>query len=216
MQGPAAAPAAPKPAVPPKPAAPAVPPEKLAGKMTTVAAEAAKKPTRAPDDTSPLLSRRGWMALAWGSFTAASAAALAATGRFLFPNVLFEPAQKFKAGFPADYGPGESTSAGRTSSASGSCEPRRRRMMQRLLRAAHRPARTSAARRTGSRRRTSSSARATAAASTRPASTSRARAAAARAREDRHRRRRADPGRQVAEVSGRAGQWTTRRRSSKL
>jgi cytochrome b6-f complex iron-sulfur subunit len=106
-QGPAAAaPAAHKPAAPPKPAAPAVPAEKLAGKTTTVAAEAAKKPDRAPDDSSPLLTRRGWIALAWGSFTAASAAALAATGRFMFPNVLNEPPQQFKIGFPAEYGPG--------------------------------------------------------------------------------------------------------------
>jgi cytochrome b6-f complex iron-sulfur subunit len=44
--------------------------------------------------------------LAWGAFTAASAAALAATGRFMFPNVLNEPPQQFKVGFPADYGPG--------------------------------------------------------------------------------------------------------------
>jgi cytochrome b6-f complex iron-sulfur subunit len=106
VQGPAAAAPAHKPAVPPKPAAPAVPPEKLAGKTTTIAAEAGKKPARAADDTSPLLTRRGWIALAWGSFTAASAAALAATGRFMFPNVLNEPPQQFKIGFPADYGPG--------------------------------------------------------------------------------------------------------------
>jgi cytochrome b6-f complex iron-sulfur subunit len=103
---PAAAPAAHKPAAPPRPAAPAVPAEKLAGKTTTVAAEAAKKPDRAPDDSSPLLTRRGWIALAWGSFTAASAAALAATGRFMFPNVLNEPPQQFKIGFPSEYGPG--------------------------------------------------------------------------------------------------------------
>ena len=43
------------------------------------------------------------MALAWGGFTAASAAALAATGRMIFPNVLNEPPQQFKAGFPTDY-----------------------------------------------------------------------------------------------------------------
>ncbi|PYR20766.1 MAG: Rieske (2Fe-2S) protein [Acidobacteria bacterium] len=38
------------------------------------------------------------MGLAWGAFSAASAAALAATGRFMFPNVLNEPPQQFKAG----------------------------------------------------------------------------------------------------------------------
>ena len=46
------------------------------------------------------------MGLAWGAFSAASAAALAATGRFMFPNVLNEPPQQFKAGFPNEYGMG--------------------------------------------------------------------------------------------------------------
>ena len=58
------------------------------------------------DDASPLLSRRQWIGLAWGTFTAASAIALAGTGRFMFPNVLNEPPQHFKAGVPADYGMG--------------------------------------------------------------------------------------------------------------
>jgi cytochrome b6-f complex iron-sulfur subunit len=109
---PAARPAAPKPA--------AAPPPDLAGKTTTAAspggAAAAKapaaKPTTAaaagrdPDDTSPLLTRRAWIGLSWGVFTAASAAALAATGRFMFPNVLNEPPQQFKAGFADEYGMG--------------------------------------------------------------------------------------------------------------
>jgi cytochrome b6-f complex iron-sulfur subunit len=106
----AAAPAAaghpPKPA-PAKPPA-AVPPEKLAGKVTTAAAGPPKLKTEgeAGDDTSPLLSRRAWIGLAWGAFTAASATALAATGRFMFPNVLNEPPQQFKIGFPTEYGMG--------------------------------------------------------------------------------------------------------------
>ena len=41
-----------------------------------------------------------------GRLSAASAAALAATGRFMFPNVLNEPPQQFKAGFPNEYGQG--------------------------------------------------------------------------------------------------------------
>ena len=109
----APAPAA-KPTVPRPPAAP-VP--DLAGKTTSPAsaggaaaakpaAAVAKAATRDPDDTSPLLNRRAWMALAWGAFSAASAAALAATGRFMFPNVLNEPPQQFKAGFPNEYGIG--------------------------------------------------------------------------------------------------------------
>jgi cytochrome b6-f complex iron-sulfur subunit len=115
------APAAPgahavRPAAPPRPAVAALP--DLAGKTTTAAAAAAKTPapatataraaasTRDPDDTSPLLTRRAWMGLAWGAFSAASAAALAATGRFMFPNVLNEPPQQFKVGFPNEYGMG--------------------------------------------------------------------------------------------------------------
>jgi cytochrome b6-f complex iron-sulfur subunit len=110
--GAAARPVAPRP--------PAAPLPDLGGKTTNVAspggAAAAKaaipaaKPATAggrdADDTSPLLNRRAWMGLAWGAFAAASAAALAATGRFMFPNVLNEPPQQFKAGFPNEYGMG--------------------------------------------------------------------------------------------------------------
>ena len=109
---PAAAAHAAKPAVPKPPAAP-IP--DLTGKTTTAASAggaaakaaapaAAKAATRAADDESPLLNRRQWMGLAWGAFSAASAAALAATGRFMFPNVLNEPPQQFKAGLPSEYG----------------------------------------------------------------------------------------------------------------
>src|SRR5690349_7606244 len=100
-----AAPVAPKPAAPvaPKPAPPAV---DLAGKTTTAAATAAKISSRDPDDSSPLVTRRIWLGMAWGAFSAASAAALAATGRFMFPNVLNEPPQQFKVGVPADFGMG--------------------------------------------------------------------------------------------------------------
>jgi cytochrome b6-f complex iron-sulfur subunit len=109
-----AAHAAAKPVAPRPPAAPLA---DLAGKTTSVASAggaaaakpapaAAKATTRAADDTSPLLDRRAWMGLAWGAFSAASAAALAATGRFMFPNVLNEPPQQFKAGLPNEYGMG--------------------------------------------------------------------------------------------------------------
>jgi cytochrome b6-f complex iron-sulfur subunit len=43
----------------------------------------------------------------WTAFAAASAAGLIATARSLFPNVLFEPPQAFKAGFPGEYNAGE-------------------------------------------------------------------------------------------------------------
>jgi cytochrome b6-f complex iron-sulfur subunit len=105
-----------RPAAPPRPAANL---PDLAGRTTTAAsagAQAARAATPAPaaakpaardaDDTSPLLTRRAWLGLAWGAFSAASAAALAATGRFMFPNVLNEPPQQFKVGFPSEYGMG--------------------------------------------------------------------------------------------------------------
>ena len=79
---------------------------KLAGRTTTAAAGAARKKKAEIPDDSPLMGRRGWMGLAWGAFTAASAGCLAATGRFMFPNVLNEPPQQFAIGFPEDYGVG--------------------------------------------------------------------------------------------------------------
>ncbi len=53
-----------------------------------------------------MTTRRGfftWLTLAWAAFAAASAAGLLGFARFLFPNVLFEPPQTFKIGFPEDY-----------------------------------------------------------------------------------------------------------------
>ncbi len=79
-----------------------------AAKTAAATAAPAAKPaaTRDADDTSPLFTRRAWLGMAWGAFSAASAATLAATGRFMFPNVLNEPPQQFKAGFPTEYGQG--------------------------------------------------------------------------------------------------------------
>jgi cytochrome b6-f complex iron-sulfur subunit len=108
-----------KPEIPSAPAKPAPAPiPDLAGKTTSAAsaggsaaqaatpAKAAAAAGRDPDDSSPLFTRRAWIGLSWGAFAAASAAALAATGRFMFPNVLNEPPQQFKAGFPNEYGMG--------------------------------------------------------------------------------------------------------------
>lgn len=74
------APAAPA----PRPAAPAAKPAAPPGKM----------------------DRRGFLSslsIGWITFTAALAATTAGMVRFLFPNVLYEPPQEFKAGMPADY-----------------------------------------------------------------------------------------------------------------
>jgi cytochrome b6-f complex iron-sulfur subunit len=102
---------APQPAAPARPAAPAAPASNLAGKVTTAAATAARAPAApkkvaAGDDSSPLFSRRAWLGVAWSSFTAASAVALAATGRYLFPNVINEPPSQFKIGLPSEFGMG--------------------------------------------------------------------------------------------------------------
>ena len=52
------------------------------------------------------LTRRGFLStlgVAWTAFAAACGAGAIATTRFMFPNVLFEPPQQFKAGFPGDF-----------------------------------------------------------------------------------------------------------------
>ena len=98
-----------KPAAPEEPAAEAEAPARASAPAALVGAAtklADRVVTRAADDASPLMGRRGWMGLAWGSFTAATAGCLAATGRFMFPNVLNEPPQQFAIGFPEDYGDG--------------------------------------------------------------------------------------------------------------
>ena len=75
---------------------------------TTPPAPAAPKPAPAkPAATGaktalPRRSFLSWMTLAWAAFTASMLAAATATGRFMFPNVLFEPPPTFKAGFPSE------------------------------------------------------------------------------------------------------------------
>ena len=81
------APAVAKPAavVPPKPAAPAAP----------------------PVDEGRRSFMRFALPVGWVAFSAACTSSLVATARFMFPNVLFEPPQSFKAGFPGEYNVGE-------------------------------------------------------------------------------------------------------------
>ena len=66
-------------------------------------------PSSPPDVELDGVTRRStikWMVLAWTGFAAATGAGLTATVRFLFPNVLFEPPTRFKAGDPSTYAPG--------------------------------------------------------------------------------------------------------------
>src|SRR6266851_1754035 len=66
----------------------------------------AATPTAAKPAQAEGVSRRGflkWTTIGWVAFSAACTSSLVATARFLFPNVLFEPPQSFKAGFPGEY-----------------------------------------------------------------------------------------------------------------
>ena len=127
--------AAPAPTVPPAPAAPvaaAAPPSTPVGSppMTPVTPDGpapavlplgrsntigpgvrASLEKKKDDEEGKGLSRRSFMKwslpIGWTAFSAAVASSLVASTRFLFPNVLFEPPQSFKAGFPAEYNVGE-------------------------------------------------------------------------------------------------------------
>ena len=68
---------------------------------------AAKKADAGKEPAKGEVSRRGFMfsslGAAWVFFAAAFGGLFTGIGRFLFPNVLFEPPQSFKAGFPIEY-----------------------------------------------------------------------------------------------------------------
>ena len=46
-----------------------------------------------------------WLAVGWLGFAAATGGFFTVIIRYLFPNVLFEPPQSFKIGFPEDFAP---------------------------------------------------------------------------------------------------------------
>jgi cytochrome b6-f complex iron-sulfur subunit len=128
---PSATPAAESPAVAGGTNAPQVPPPagapamhaapKPAPAAVAAAAKATGTPPAAATGTAPApktaaakpasdgMSRRGffsWAAVAWVGFSAAIGGCVTAMGRFMFPNVLFEPPTTFKAGYPRDFGEG--------------------------------------------------------------------------------------------------------------
>ena len=81
------------------------PAEKAAAPAKPAPKPAAKAAAASGDD----VSRRGffsWAAVAWVGFSAAIGACVTAWGRFMFPNVLFEPPTSFKVGVPSDFPPG--------------------------------------------------------------------------------------------------------------
>src|SRR6202142_2191693 len=62
-----------------------------------------------PNVINQEISRRSFLKLGWGAFLGFLASSAGATLRFIFPNVLYEPPQTFKAGKPEDYPLGVST-----------------------------------------------------------------------------------------------------------
>jgi cytochrome b6-f complex iron-sulfur subunit len=76
-------------------------------KQPAAAAAPVKPAAKAPGKTADAeISRRGffsWAAVAWVGFTAAIGGCMTAFGRFMYPNVLYEPPTSFKVGIPDDY-----------------------------------------------------------------------------------------------------------------
>ena len=102
-KGPADSPAnSPAETAAPKAAAPAAASAPAAAKPAP-----APKPAAAPAAaTADGVTRRGffsWAAVAWVGFTVAIGGCVTAMGRFMFPNVLFEPPTSFKVGKPEDF-----------------------------------------------------------------------------------------------------------------
>ena len=61
-------------------------------------------------DPEKKLDRKGfisWLTVGWLAFAAATGGFFTVMIRFLFPNVLFEPPQSFKIGFPDDFNIGQ-------------------------------------------------------------------------------------------------------------
>ena len=84
---------------------PAPEPAKVPAAAAPVAAPAAApKPAVKPD-----MSRGDFLWAGWGMLAAFFAASAAAGARFMFPNVIYEPSQKFNAGPAATYDLGVST-----------------------------------------------------------------------------------------------------------
>lgn len=59
--------------------------------------------TPTPILKQPEVSRRSFLIYGWGAFLAFLAAAGGSTLRFMLPNVLYEPSQKFRAGKVKEY-----------------------------------------------------------------------------------------------------------------
>jgi len=94
------------------PNAPARPPIPASAPGAPVAKPPVASASPAPAAKDSGISRRSFLSawslpIGWTAFSAACASSLVASTRFMFPNVLFEPPQSFKAGFPTEYNVGE-------------------------------------------------------------------------------------------------------------
>jgi cytochrome b6-f complex iron-sulfur subunit len=81
-------------------------PQGGAGPAPALPAAAAAPAGASGSGAGATVTRRGFLStigIAWTAFAAACGAGAIATTRFMFPNVLFEPPQTFKAGFPSEY-----------------------------------------------------------------------------------------------------------------
>src|SRR5579864_5621759 len=62
----------------------------------------------APSGAKQDMDRRSFLKLGWAAFLGFLASSAGATLKFIFPNVLYEPPDTFKAGRPEDYSDGVS------------------------------------------------------------------------------------------------------------
>jgi cytochrome b6-f complex iron-sulfur subunit len=69
----------------------------------------AAAPKPAPAKPAAAMSRGDFLWLGWSALAAFFAASAAASARFFFPNVIYEPSQKFNAGPASSYDQGVST-----------------------------------------------------------------------------------------------------------
>jgi len=72
-------------------------------------APAASKTAKSAAGEEGAVSRRkflSWVGVAWMAFTGSMALAAVQIGRFMFPNVLFEPPLVFKVGYPEEFAVG--------------------------------------------------------------------------------------------------------------
>ncbi len=85
-----------------QPAAP-VSPVNVAAKPITRAASVSPAPAESMDRREFIK----WSVVGWAAFTAVLGGYASLIMRYLFPNVLFEPKQTFRAGYPDEYQVGE-------------------------------------------------------------------------------------------------------------